>query len=58
MHKKSKVTQNIFNFLEWLQNMQNYKSLFKQTFISFKTFTAEKKLKPAKNDQILFVVAW
>ena len=27
------------------------------TFISFKTFTTEKKLKPAKNDQIWLVFA-
>ena len=58
VHSKSKVTENICNLLEWLQNMRNCKSLFKQTFISFKTFTAEKILKPTKNDQIWFVVAW
>ena len=30
VYKKSKVTENIFNFLEWLQNMRNCKFLFKQ----------------------------
>ena len=29
VHSKSKVTEKIFNLLEWLQNMQNCKSLFK-----------------------------
>ena len=50
MHSKSKVTENIFNLQERHQNTK--------TFISYKTFTVIKKLKPAKNDQIWLVVAW
>ena len=50
VHSKSKVTENIFNLQEWHQNTK--------TFISYKTFTVGKKLKPAKNDQIWLVVAW
>ena len=49
VHSKSKVTENIFNLQEWHQNTK--------TFISYKTFTVGKKLKPAKNDQIWLVVA-
>ena len=50
VHSKSKVTENIFNLQEWHQNTK--------TFISYKTFTVGKKLKPAKNNQIRLVVAW
>ena len=45
VNSNSKVTENIFNFLEWLQNTQNCKSLSKQNFIFFKTFIAEEKTK-------------
>ena len=37
MHK---IKSNIFNLQEWHQNTQNCKSLFQQTFIAYKTFTA------------------
>ena len=50
IHSKSKVTENIFNLQEWHQNTK--------IFISYKTFTVGKKLKPAKKDQIWLVVAW
>ena len=49
IHSKSKVTENIFNLQEWHQNTK--------IFISYKTFTVGKKLKPAKKDQIWLVVA-
>ena len=42
---KLKVTKNIFNLQEWLQNMQNCKSLFQQIFIVYKTFTVRIKTK-------------
>ena len=42
---KSKVTKNIFNLQEWHQNTQNYKSLFLQIFIVYKTFAVGKKTK-------------
>ena len=50
IYSKSKVTENIFNLQEWHQNTK--------TFISYKTFTVGKKLKPAKNDQTWSVVTW
>ena len=37
VHSKSKVTENIFNLQAWHQNTK--------TFISYKTFTLEKKTK-------------
>ena len=47
---KIKSNWKHFNLQEWHQNTK--------TFISYKTFTVGKKLKPAKNDQIWLVVAW
>ena len=56
---KSKVTENIFNLLEWLQNTWSCKSLLsKPLFLSKHSPLKKKKLKPAKNTQLWFVVAW
>ena len=38
-------TKNIFNVQEWLQSMQNCRSLFQEIFVVFKTFTMGIKTK-------------
>ena len=45
-----KSNWKLFDLQEWHQNTK--------AFISYKTFTVKKKLKPGKNDQIWLVVAW
>ena len=39
------ITKSIVSLQDWHQNMQNYKSLFQQIFIVYKTFRVGKKLK-------------
>ena len=51
-YSKSKVAKNVFNPYELYQNTQNWKSLFHQIFIVYKTFTLGIKTNTSQKDEV------